>query len=524
MRLVILLLPICQLFVSAIPVVKYQNAKLIVGANYQLINQLFVESQTQCICQCFANETCLTATYIGTNQNCSLFSTKLNETDLQLATFEINASILSFINRTISSTIRQAPNIQWLFDGNLNDSFGNYPGISANGNIQWISPDYSGNRKAAYFANKSYVIVPYTLELIDTSFTVSTWIRLLSNRPLNTSEFGIFTHCENINDNNCLYMSIRYGKLFFSLNNNNVIGNSFLTSNIWYHVAYVYDRITLTQSVYINGQLDGVLSSTGIYQGNASQIWIGASPFTYMYPNPFAYMDELNFVPRAESADALLEEATLVVYYKFDNSFFDSGPNKIYNSSGTNVRFDVNGRVNQALLINSNNSFFQSTSFYRLGQSNYPYSFSLWIYPLSMNGTIVQLLSINNDWWSPMLGFDSSNHLVTQTWSGSVFYNVASNSFAMPLNVWTHVVATFSTTNGLRLFINGTMVNSTSSSHSHGASGTWNIMSIGACTPMIWCSNAETRIVANQFRGKIDEMRVYSRELTNMEIQAFATI
>ena len=100
--LVILLLPTCQLFVSAIPVVKYQNAALIVGVNYQLINQLFVETQYECICQCFSNETCLTATYIGINHNCSLFSTKLNETDLQLAKFEINASILSFINRTIS--------------------------------------------------------------------------------------------------------------------------------------------------------------------------------------------------------------------------------------------------------------------------------------------------------------------------------------------------------------------------------------------------------------------------------------
>ncbi len=124
-----------------------------------------------------------------------------------------------------------------------------------------------------------------------------------------------------------------------------------------------------------------------------------------------------------------------------------------------------------------------------------------------------------------MLGFDKNNCLVTQTWNGAAFYNVASNSSILPLNTWTHVAATFSITNGLRLFINGTRVNVTSSSNAHIASGSWNIMSVGACThPMVWCSNTETRIVSDQYRGKIDEMRIYSRELTSVEINALANV
>ncbi|CAF3968680.1 unnamed protein product, partial [Rotaria sordida] len=158
-------------------------------------------------------------------------------------------------------------------------------------------------------------------------------------------------------------------------------------------------------------------------------------------------------------------------------------------------------------------------------QSNYSYTFALWIYPFATNGTIIQLLSINNDWWSPMLGFDSNNHLVTQTWNGAAFYNVALNSFILPLNTWTHVATTFSITNGLRLFVNGTRVNMTSSSYAHASSGSWNIMSVGACTqPMVWCSNTETRIIPNQYRGKIDELRIYSRELTTVEINALVNV
>ncbi len=286
------------------------------------------------------------------------------------------------------------PIIQWSFNGNLNDTYGVYHGISANGTVQWISPGYSGYGMAAYFANKTYCLVPHSLNLIGSSFTISTWIQLLGNAPLNSSEFGLFTHCENKTIDKCLYLTVRYGKLLSSLYiSNNLTGNTFLTSYVWYHVAYVYDRVALSQSIYLNGQLDGILSPSDIFQSNASQMWIGASPYMNNYPNPFAYMDEMIIVPRVKNASELLDEATLVVYYRFDNSFVDSGPNKNQNGSGTNVQFDANGRVNQALLINSNNSFFQTSGFYFLGQWNYPYSFSLWIYPFVTNGTLIQVLS-----------------------------------------------------------------------------------------------------------------------------------
>ncbi len=123
-----------------------------------------------------------------------------------------------------------------------------------------------------------------------------------------------------------------------------------------------------------------------------------------------------------------------------------------------------------------------------------------------------------------MLGFDYNNSLLTQTWNGGGFYHVALESFILPLNTWTHVAATFSITNGLRLFVNGILVNVTSPSYAHASSGSWNIMSVGACTPVAWCSDANTRIVPNQYRGKIDEMKIYSRELTIVEIDALFNV
>ena len=50
-----------------------------------------------------------------------------------------------------------------------------------------------------------------------------------------------------------------------------------------------------------------------------------------------------------------------------------------------------------------------------------------------------------------LLGFNSAGMLVAQV-SSSVMA-----SSTLPLNVWTHVIQTFSVINDLRLYINGTL-------------------------------------------------------------------
>jgi hypothetical protein len=52
-------------------------------------------------------------------------------------------------------------------------------------------------------------------------------------------------------------------------------------------------------------------------------------------------------------------------------------------------------------------------------------------------------------------------------------------------------------------------------------------MTVGACIDVIsmtYCTNTETQIVPNQYRGKIYEMRIYSRELTIVEVNALFNI
>ena len=185
---------------------------------------------------------------------------------------------------------------------------------------------------------------------------------------------------------------MKSGRLYLNFYYDDVFGNTYLNSEQWYHVAFVYDRSASQQLIYLNGTLDGSRISNNPYIGNANQIIIGAVPLISWIPTNDGLIDELIFVSRVKNTSEILDEATLVAYYTFDNTYNDSGPNNINNINSMSTKFDSNGQFNQALLFASSTySYFQTTGFYYLGQSNYFYSFSLWIYPIVNGGAILQV-------------------------------------------------------------------------------------------------------------------------------------
>ncbi len=56
------------------------------------------------------------------------------------------------------------------------------------------------------------------------------------------------------------------------------------------------------------------------------------------------------------------------------------------------------------------------------------------------------------------MGFSSSGQIVTTGWNPTPQQVIGP---ILPTNVWTHVVGTYSLTNGLRLYVNGTLIGST---------------------------------------------------------------
>src|SRR5262245_407194 len=123
--------------------------------------------------------------------------------------------------------------------------------------------------------------------------------------------------------------------------------------------------------------------------------------------------------------------------------------------------------------------------------------------------------------WSTVLMKEQPGHLVYTLYAGSpanrpnVYFNVSNNSSgergiagpsALPLNTWSHLAATYNGST-LTLYVNGALVVSQAFSGS------------------IFTSTGALRIGGNgvwgeYFTGRIDEVRVYNRTLSQAEIQA----
>jgi Concanavalin A-like lectin/glucanases superfamily len=99
--------------------------------------------------------------------------------------------------------------------------------------------------------------------------------------------------------------------------------------------------------------------------------------------------------------------------------------------------------------------------------------------------------------------FDSSNNVISATASSVLL-----------LNTWTHIAQTFSTSNGIRLYING-VIAATASASTGRPVGPFAI--IGA-SPSGTTACSAGSISRGQFYGSVDEFRVFRNQLTANDI------
>ena len=197
----------------------------------------------------------------------------------------------------------------------------------------------------------------------------------------------------------------------------------------------------------------------------------------------------------------------------------DSGPNSLtaFSSiSPANGMSYVTGRVNGALMLTLPSSFFQACSYTALARPNSSYTFALWINPSAPFGTILHLSAYrsgSSGWCIPMLGFSSNGSVVAQSYSGVVATVLGPQ---IPTNDWTHVAQTWSSTNGLQLYINGGLYG-WSPMGTFAASGN-NNMCIFLGTSGFGSNCVTSSIVTGSYVGAVDEFYVYNRELTPDEI------
>ncbi|CAF0960085.1 unnamed protein product [Adineta steineri] len=461
---------------------------------------------------CLSPDTCAVNT---TTIVQSQFQGKIDE--LQIFARELSLSDIGQLAQE-TTLYTSGPSSFWQFDNNTLDSISNFNGEAVNSPI-YLTSGITGNGYALQLIrnNTQYVTITTYQNFSYISFTVEMWIY---PTLLNTSVFyALFSQRDDAVIGRLLHLKIKNNRLYMGFYSDDLPCSTALSTNTWYHVAFVYDYRSRSQMAYLNGNQDCYRSPAGPYSGVSGAINIG----TYLdYDHTLqcfdGYIDNVALSTRTKTDSEILTDATLTTWHSFDSiPLQDSGPLGLITKTN-NVTL-ATGKVNQALSFNSSSSYYQIQSFVLLGISNYTYSIALWVKRTSTGGGTLVHLSTQTDglgWCVSLLGFRSTGEIVATNWDNSGKEVVGS---VLPINVWTHVASTFSTINGLRFYING-VYSGTTGVMSYGAAQKAVILTLG--NPLVGGSCNPMSIATGVYFGSLDEFRVYSREVTAMDVYGLA--
>jgi len=467
----ILLLTIVILFASSISTIQTIAVGLIQNTSLIMFNSTvtsFTGSLQQCLCQ-LANESFLSFSlnYFSHNQTCRLYlKSDQNKSFVLISYVTSHFYFLSLPYQNLS--IPQSTHyhdLSWLFDSNssITDTSQTFSGILLN-NPTFSSSSISGyGYSLSFTASLSQGVVfpnPF-LNLSNKSWTFEVWI-YLSTSPGST-EWAIIGQCASTSTRRCLHLTIRNTKIYFGLYSDDLTGFQTLVRTTWYHIAFAFDCSTRNQSLYINGIFENTRTTSGCYQGSSGSLSFGILNNSYDTAPFNGLIDQITYVNRTKTANEILRDATLTVSFSFDDtSVYDEGPLKINASLQGQITSISSGRLGQALYIsNVNYSFLALQNLVLLGTSAQSYSISIWLRPNYLQQATIILLSSEQNNSSinaclSLIGMNSSGHVMSFGWNGSL---IRVGGPVLIVNVWNHVAVTYSSTNGLRLYVNGSRWN-----------------------------------------------------------------
>ncbi|CAF0986585.1 unnamed protein product [Rotaria sp. Silwood1] len=411
---------------------------------------------------------------------------------------------------------------KWSFENTFLDKTNNFNATPIN-SPSFVNSGYVNKALSLSSIANQYVTTSY-IPLVNVSFTIEAW--LYPTGFPNTMDHSILGLCTHPGSNQCLHLTIRkvgsLYKLYMAFFGDSCLGNGSVTANKWTHVAFVFDQTTLIQSLYLNGVLDNACIATAPLKSSIGNVTIGSSPgIVSAYGNNSfqGYIDELTIANQAKSSCEILDDASLAACFMFDSGFelIDSGPNDLQSQS--NASFVSSGHSQQAISFNrSVSSYSQTSSFTGLGTTNKPFTISLWIRPRNLTGVVVHVSSTvsGGGWCLPFIGFATNGSLVAQIWSG-----MAKSVLGPRLAIasMSHIVETWSSTNGIRLYINGVLVGSELvATSTYSASGVQVYVTLG--TILNGAGFCVVGLLGSTlpFDGEMDDLRIYSRELTASEV------
>ena len=285
----------------------------------------------------------------------------------------------------------------------------------------------------------------------------------------------------------------------------------------WHQIGFVY-RGEGNLSLYADS-IEYTCSIFSALSTSSADAYLGSSALGW--ENPLnGQLDDAILFNRSLSAQEIksLYNATvnrysgdnsLVSWWKLDDDFSDSLG--VHNAIANNVTFS-SGKFGSAGVFNGIDSYTTSSGFTDLGTSNKPYSFSVWINAAEgeKDGNIIHMSSLvdGSGWCLPPVSLSGG------VIGGLSYINggpvVVYDSENISANQWYHVVNTWDSTNGLRLYVNGVLKGSTPQ-ESYAASNIDNYLWLGYSTGA--CLGDK-----GNFSGSIDDAMVFNKSLSQEEV------
>lgn len=197
----------------------------------------------------------------------------------------------------------------------------------------------------------------------------------------------------------------------------------------------------------------------------------------------------------------------LLACYPFSGSISDFSGNNLNGSSSSSLfTTDRFGIANRALLINDSTNYVNIT--YNSLKVN-QFTYSVWVNVQNLPSATISIISLGNNIMDqaillgPGIGFGLASYNSDGTYSSSV-----TSGSSPTVNTWYHVVMVRNTTT-VSLYVNGNFTASTSIAGKIPGYGSSNYAAyIGR----------RTGSVPQYFKGKIDDVRMFNRALTQSEI------
>lgn len=411
----------------------------------------------------------------------------------------------------------------------------------------WLVNTASGGVRALDFDGVNEYVSTVTPVQLNSSFTMSAWVNLSRIQSNNSIVDAIFNIQSTSYANYWANLATIGNNLEFALfdgANNPRAASSLITANTWVHVCGTRDVTTDTVNLYINGVLRASVTDTTLSVPPHSQVTIGgqvapsgryargmiddarifnrllstteiaalASQRGYQPPAYTGLGGEVLWVcPTLDSLGNGTLLARDLTYQRRHGTLtnMDAATDWVADTANGGVRaLDFDG-VND--LVSSSVFDFLHTD---------PLVFSMWARPVSFatNQCLVATWRylVQSGWQVNILS--GGTIAVTFLDANAINYYLAQTTATLNLNQWNHVCVTSvgGNASGIRVWLNGTEVSTTPSTFGTGNPGVM-------ASTQLWIGRRQNGSGDLPLLGRIDDLRLFKRDILNAEITALAS-